>query len=141
MFEDRIEILEHTADLAVRINADDEQELFALGAAAVYQLIGQLVPTEAPSTPYRIALQANTREELFHDWLAEVLYWFQVHNILFDRYHFEAMHPTSIKVTAEGRKVDVERSNIHIEIKAVTYHNLTVQPRANGWTATVIFDI
>jgi len=141
MQTEKIEILEHTADLSVRINAADEKELLELGADAVYQLLGQPVSSDLEPKPYPITLQANNYEELLHDWLAEVLYWTQVRQILFDRYEFQTLRPTTIKATAWGRKMDVEKSNIHIEIKAVTYHNLKIEQTPNGLTATVIFDI
>jgi SHS2 domain-containing protein len=141
MTREKIEILEHTADLAIRINAVDTRELFELGATAVYQLIGEAVPVAGESKVYSLSLQANNREELFHDWLTEILYWFQVRQIVFDRYDFDVLRSTHIKVRAEGWKIDVEKSNIHIEIKAVTYHSLHITQDGEGLTATVIFDV
>ncbi|MFA5864945.1 MAG: archease [Phycisphaerae bacterium] len=141
MTREKIEILEHTADLAIRINAVDAKELFELGATAVYQLIGEPVRAAGESRVYSFSLQANSQEELLHDWLAEALYWFQVRQIVFERYEFEVLRPTHVKVKAEGWKIDVEKSIIHIEIKAVTYHNLHIKPNEEGLTATVIFDV
>ncbi len=41
-----------------------------------------------------------------------------------------------------GSVVDLERSRLHEEIKAVTYHDLKVQQLADGsWEATVILDV
>lgn len=141
MQEQKIEVLDHTADLAVRIAAESERELFELGAAAVYQLIGRPVPAEAGSKPYPLALAANTREELFHDWLAEILYWFQVRQIMFEEFTFDSLDHYRLRATAQGRKIDVAKSEIRVEIKAVTYHNLHVEQTPEGWTATVIFDV
>jgi len=141
MTESRIEILDHTADLAVRIRARDDRELFTLGAQSVYRLIGEAVPSEAGPKPYRIGLQANGEEELFHDWLAEVLYWFQVREIAFESLTFETLSPTALKVTVLGRKIDVEKSEFRTEIKAVTYHGLAIERSSEGVTATVIFDV
>jgi SHS2 domain-containing protein len=136
-----IEILDHTADLALRLHAPDERGLFELGAEAVYQVIGQLVPGEGKSKTYRIALNANSWEEVFHDWLAEILYWLQVREVMFDRYEFEILTDTHIKATATGKKIDVEKSSFHVEIKAVTYHNLHLEKHPGEVTATVIFDV
>jgi SHS2 domain-containing protein len=41
----------------------------------------------------------------------------------------------------EGGAVDFSRSEVHEEVKAVTYHQLSVKQAADGWTATVIFDV
>jgi SHS2 domain-containing protein len=141
MQKQKIEILDHTADLAIRIHAETTEELFRLGAAAVYQLIGRPIPSEGGPKPYSLALKANTAEELFHDWLAEILFWFQVRQIIFESFDFAVLDAGHLKATAQGRKLDVENSEIHVEIKAVTYHNLHIERSADGLTATVIFDI
>lgn len=141
MSNPKIEMLEHTADLAVRISAANEIELFELGAAAVYELIGPPVPAEGEAKPCHLLLQAGGEEELFHDWLAEILYWFQVRQTFFERFDFETLRPTLLRATAHGRKIDVEKSTFHVEIKAVTYHHLRIEHRPQGLTATVIFDI
>jgi SHS2 domain-containing protein len=136
-----IEILDHTADLAVRFRAPDDRGLFELGAQGVYQLIGQMVPGEGKSKTYRISLNANSWEEVFHDWLSEILYWLQVREVMFDRYEFEILTDKHIKATATGKKIDVEKSTFHVEIKAVTYHNLRLEKGPEEVTATVIFDV
>ncbi len=141
MLEPKIEILDHTADLALRLQAPDERSLFQLGAVAVYQQVGRIVPGTGESKIYRIALKAGTWEELFHDWLAEILYWLQVREIMFHRYDFEILNETHLKSVAEGKKIDVEKSAFQCEIKAVTYHRLKVEKIPEGVTATVIFDL
>ena len=141
MAEQKIEILEHTADLAVRLTAEDQMQLFKLGAKAVYQLITENICLEGEPKKFPISLQANNIEELLHDWLAEVLYWFQVRQIIFDDINIEILTPTHLKIRAQGKKLNVEKSSFHTEIKAVTYHNLQVEKNQQGWTATVIFDV
>jgi SHS2 domain-containing protein len=141
MLDPKIEILDHTADLALRLQAPEETSLFTLGADAVYQMIGALVPGKGEAKTYRIALNAGAWEELLHDWLSEILYWLQVREIMFHRYTFEVLTKTHIKATAEGKKIDVEKSAFHCEIKAVTYHHLKVEKKPEGVIATVIFDV
>jgi SHS2 domain-containing protein len=141
MANKKIEILEHTADLAVRINARDEPDLFETGAQAVYELVGQPVTTQAEPQDYPLEIEAGNREDLFHDWLAEILYFFQVRRVFFEGFRFEVLTPNHVKAVGRGRAIDVEKSHMRIEIKAVTYHHFRVESTPQGLIATVIFDI
>ncbi len=141
MARKQIEILEHTADIALRLNAKDLKGLFKLGGRALYEVIGEPVPLDEPGDNYELILQAGNREDLFHDWLMEILYWFQVRKVIFDKYKLIILNETRVKAIAHGRKIDTQKSRIHLEIKAVTYHHLKIEETQGGITATVIFDI
>jgi SHS2 domain-containing protein len=141
MVDEKIEILDHTADLAIRIRADNDRHLFELGAQGVYQAIGKVVAEGVNPEEYVLELKAGSQEDLFHDWLAEILYYVQVQRIIFDRYNFESLSSTYLKVIAEGRSIDMNRTEFEAEIKAVTYHHLRIEHTPEGLNATVIFDI
>jgi SHS2 domain-containing protein len=141
MVDEKIEILDHTADLAIRIHATDDRHLFELGAKGVYQAIGKVVAEDANSQKYTLELKAGNQEDLFHDWLAEILYYVQVQRIIFDRFNFETLSSTYLRIIAEGKPIDLSQSEFEAEIKAVTYHHLRIEHTPEGLNATVIFDI
>ncbi len=141
MNDDLIEILDHTADLAMRIHAENKSDLFKLSARAVYQAVGKPIAQDIPGEKYTLELRAGNQEDLLHDWLAEILYYVQVRHILFDRFEFEAINDTYLKTVAEGRPLDLTRSEFEVEIKAVTYHHLKIEQTDQGLIATFIFDI
>jgi len=136
----RVEIIEHTADVALRIRADRTEELFSQAAQGLYQVVGDLTGV-GDLAHYRVALKASSLEYLFHDWLAEILYWFDVRQVIFREFTFPMLRQGALEARLKGQKLDLERSNIHIEIKAVTYHNLQIQREGDELVATVIFDI
>jgi tRNA nucleotidyltransferase (CCA-adding enzyme) len=43
--------------------------------------------------------------------------------------------------TAWGEPLDRTRHQLEHEVKAITYHGLRVEPKADGWLAEVIVDI
>jgi SHS2 domain-containing protein len=141
MVDEKIEILDHTADLAIRIHADNDHHLFELGAQGVYQAIGKVIAKDTACEKYTLELKAGNQEDLFHDWLAEILYYVQVQRIIFERFDFETLSSTYVKVIGEGRPVDLDRTEFEAEIKAVTYHHLQIEQTPKGLDATVIFDI
>ena len=136
----QIEVIEHTADVALRIRADRLESLFELGAQGLYQTIGQLMG-QGEVHAYQISLKAQSLEDLFHDWLGEVLYWFDVRQILFENFTFTVLHPHALEATLKGRKLDVKESKLRTEVKAVTYHNLKIEQSQGEVVATVVMDV
>jgi len=136
----RIELIEHTADVAVRVRAGDLAELFELGARGLYRVVGTLVGRDE-QRDYQIKLTASSVEDLFHDWLAEILYYFDVRQVVFDMFRFNVLNEQALEARLTGRTLDVGRSHIHTEVKAVTYHDLRIERRKDELVVTVVFDV
>jgi len=134
----RFEFFDHTADVGVRIFGATLEELFIHAAAALYAVVGaRKKETTATKT---VRLEAGSLEELLHDWLSELLFELSAHSVLFDEIHIWKLAPPSFEASLRGGTVDW--SEARAEVKAVTYHQLRVEPCADGsWTATVIFDV
>jgi SHS2 domain-containing protein len=143
MADEKIEFLEHTADIAVRIHAKNECALFELAAQAVYSILARtiVVNNESPTESITIEIRAANLEDLFHDWLAEILFYFQTRNLYFEKFRIETLTENYFKTVAEGKKINTNKTDVTMEIKAVTYHRLKVDRTPQGLTATVIFDI
>lgn len=140
MASGRIEFIEHTADIGLLIQANAMPDLFELGAAGLYQLLGELTG-RGERRDYRITLNAENVEYLFHDWLAEILYWFDVRETVFDEFQFTILNDRCLEAHLKGRKLDPDLCEIHTEVKAVTYHNLKIDRNQGQILATVIFDL
>lgn len=136
----RIEIIEHTADIALRIHGERREDLFEQGACGVYQVLGRLVGTGSQQD-HRIVLKAQNLIYLFHDWLSEILYWFDVRQTIFESFEFSVLQDQRLEAQVKGRKLDVDSSNIQTEIKAITYHKLDIETHPDELVATVILDV
>lgn len=143
MFDPPLEVtlLEHTADLGVRIHAADFTALFVSSPQVVYNLIGTPLPLKDSEETSRLTLKASGWEDLFHDWLAEILYWFDVRQVLFQQCTFSVLRENHLEVEVRSARLDVENSEISTELKAVTYHELKISGTSSGLEATVIFDV
>lgn len=134
------EIIEHTADVALRIRGETIEGVFEQAARGLYQIIGELAG-KGDRREYVIALTADSVENLFHDWLAEVLYWFDVREIIFDTFEIHVSDERSLKASVVGRQLDVDHSRIFTEVKAVTYHHLKIGHCGRELVATVVLDV
>jgi SHS2 domain-containing protein len=158
--------LDQTSDLGMEIFGRDLPELFRNACFAIFDNILEL-STVNPTESRRIELHSQTLEELFLDWLRELLFRFSTE-------YFVAKETTRIKLAAtsgdspksdrsdisdgsdiraghvpswsliaevEGEKFDPERHQVKIEIKTPTYHMFSIAKDDKGYKATVIFDV
>ncbi len=133
------EIFEHTADLGLRITAADLNTLLAEAAKAMFAAMLEDISRVRPQQARRFRLLADSYDYLLHDWLAELLYIFHAERMLFCRFEV-TVGDSALDATAWGEPADPSRHAIDIELKAVTYHRLKVEPTSDGWLAEVIID-
>jgi len=134
------EIFEHTADLGIRVEADSLSALLAEAATALTSVLVLNPETIKPSQEVELTINSTRPEDLLVDWLSELLWRFSAQHMLFSRFEI-AEHNDHIAARLWGEPVDESRHQIDTEIKAITYHRLSVQRHADRWTAEVIVDI
>jgi SHS2 domain-containing protein len=134
------ETFDHTADLGLRIRAPDLDTLFVEAGQALFAVIVEDLEAIAPRQSVQIELAGDDKEFLLFDWLKELLYRFDSQHLLFGRFqvHVDA---TRLRATAWGEPLDPDRHVLLHEVKAITYHGLTVEHTDQGWLAEVIVDI
>jgi len=136
------EIFDHTADLGLRIRADDLAELFEESARALFSVIVVNFDQVRPLERLAFALEAQRRDELLRDWLGELLYVFHTRRMVFSQFAVNLSNSDArLRATAEGEPIDPARHEIDTEIKAITYHGLQVARHGDGWLAEVIVDV
>jgi SHS2 domain-containing protein len=93
-----------------------------------------------PSTPIAINLQAGNLEDLLCDWLAELLYTFDARRLVLCRFEVN-VQGTTLHGQAFGQTLDESKHQLGREVKAITYHGLSIRQMPEGWMAEVIVDI
>jgi len=134
------ETFEHTADLGLRARAADLDTLFAEAARALFAALVDNPESVRPTQAVALELNGDDREYLLFDWLKELLYRFEVDHLLFGRFDVK-VQPDGLSATAWGEPLDRGRHELGHEVKAITYHGLTVEQTETGWLAEVIVDI
>jgi SHS2 domain-containing protein len=134
------ETFEHTADLGLRVRAEDLNTLFREAAQVLFSAIVEDVGTVQPVRQLDVSLPADDLEYLLFDWLQALLYHFDTEHLLLGKFEVE-VGPEGLTGHAWGEPLDRSRHRLEHEVKAVTYHGLKVEKTGDGWLAEVIVDI
>ena len=136
------EFVDHTADLAARLSAPTAAGLFEAGAAAFTEALTDRTRVRASGTR-DIELAAYDLDLLLVDWLHELLFLFETGHLLVAdcRVDLTGAPRPALRATIQGEPRDPSRHPLKRLIKAVTYHGLHIHQDADGYHATVIFDI
>jgi SHS2 domain-containing protein len=134
------ELIDHSADIGVRVYGGSIAELFENAAFALFDVMFDTAGVE-PVLEREFVCSSASIEDLLVEWLGNVLYVFDTEHIVFSRFRVTELHGTMLKACAEGAQYDPARHEVKTLVKAVTYHTLCVQHTQTGCTASVIFDI
>lgn len=131
---------DHTADVGVDVAAPTLEGLFETAAAALFELLveaGEL----APRVDRHVTVKGTDHEELLVRWLAELLYLHNTEGLLFARFRISDLSGGRLVGMASGELYDPSRHRVKTEIKAVTYHQVSVKRDDGVWRARVVFDV
>ncbi len=134
---EQYEILEHKADLKIRVFGKTREELFqnamlGMFAAAVYE------PEEASEAITReIRIESTDLQALLVDFLSQLLYFCETNREVYEKVSFGELSEKHLFSTLTGKKL----KKMGVQIKGVTYHDLEVKQQKDYWEAVILFDI
>lgn len=137
------EFFDHTADVGVDLAAPTREGIFEQAVRAFTDAVTPLGGVEAARERV-IEVTADSLEELMIEWLEEHLYLFEVEQWLTRRSEValhEAEDGWTLQARVRGETYDPDRHPVKVLVKGITFHQLTVEPRDDGWFGRVIFDI
>jgi SHS2 domain-containing protein len=134
------EIFEHTADVGIRARAGSVEELFAEAARGLFALMIENLDDVRTVEEVTFHVSDDDVEELFHDWLSELLYAFNARRLALAEFRVHVA-ASELTATARGEPIDMRRHEIGVEVKAITWCGLKVQRQPDGWLAEVVVDI
>jgi SHS2 domain-containing protein len=133
-------VIDHTADIGIRVQAKTLKSIFSYSAKAVFELSFQKRKKKSgKGRAILVSAQAKDIEELFVNWLNELLSLSQAKGVVFSSFKIKTLNPFS--VVAQAIAFCQEDYRPEKEIKAATYHGLKIEEKKDGWTAEVIFDV
>ncbi len=134
------EVFEHTADLGLRVRAADLNSLFADAGRGMFAVIAGDLEGISPRHTHKIDLEGTELDYLLFDWLNELLYAFESQRLLLVAFDVHVTE-TGLAATVAGEPWEPGRHRLEHEVKAITYHALSVVRQGDGWLAEVILDI
>jgi SHS2 domain-containing protein len=129
-FVKNYELIEHTADIGIKLKGKDLRGLFKNVALAMFDIIAEKKTGENKKQKIKIKQRADNLEELFINWLNE---------LIFSDFQVNKINERELQATGIGE--DIKSYKVNTEVKAATYHQLKIAKTASGWQAEVIFDV
>jgi SHS2 domain-containing protein len=128
--------LPHTADCAFRVHGASQRQLFARAASAMFHLQGadRRHPIELARA---LHVAAEDAPDLLVGWLNRLLLEQDTHGEIYSRFRIYEISDCGLRGVAYGYR----GAPLHTAVKAATYYDLDVSHTADGWSATVTFDV
>jgi SHS2 domain-containing protein len=132
------ELVDHTADIGVRLWGSTAEEVFEQGALALFSLVcDPLYVDDLESVD--IELEAESMDLLLASWLNELLYVFETRRLVLTRFEILDLGERKLRARVAG-----EPLGAHIlcgGVKAATLHALSLKRRDDGWEGFVLLDV
>lgn len=141
-------LADHTADLALTLEAPDLPALFAEAALALSSLVYGETEAGGPAPLSRnVTVEADDIADLLVDWLREIHYALVVEGWIVRQVDGLEISPgdgsggARLRAELRAEAFDPDRHEVAHDIKAVTYHRRDVAFRDGLWRAFVVLDI
>ena len=134
------ETFPHTADLGLRVRADDFPELLCEAARGLFSAMVANLDTVRLVEQRTYRIDGDERDLLLFDWLNELLDGVHRNRTLLNRFHVK-VDETGLDARCQGEPLDMDRHTLDHDIKAITYHGLQVAQEGGIWRAEVVVDI
>ena len=132
--------LDHTADLRIQITGASQAALFQNAGLALADLICD-PDTLTPEESRTIDIEGDDPADLMVNYLRELLYQWSGEEKLIQKVDILVLSDRTLSARIHTTRYHPEHHTILNEIKAVTYHQIAVEPTEGGWQAMVVFDI
>jgi len=139
------EFREHTADVQVRSWGSSLEEAFSQTAYSLMSTITPNLKKIIPKVEREIVVEAEDKEALLFDFLSEFLYIFDVDELVFNQIYVSKIEKFNdnykLRATLKGEKFDLNKHEIGIEVKAITYSFLNIEEKHKSTTIDIVYDI
>lgn len=135
------ETFEHGADVGIRGIGRTLEEAFIHAAKALFALIVVNLEDVRPEKRVEVSAEGETLEELFLDWLNNLLSASGIENLIFSAFGCRIQERYRLSGWAAGEKIDPERHELGEEVKGATYSLLKVYKKGDLWVAQCVVDV
>jgi len=133
-------ILEHPSDVGIEASGPDLREAFRQAAMGMISIV--VNPSSVRGSVRKdISIEGSDVENLLVRWLSEILYLYDGEDFLAGSIELLELSSTKLRAKVFGEHVDEQRHSLKMDVKAVTYHQLSVSAGPSGSTVRVFLDI
>jgi SHS2 domain-containing protein len=133
-------ILEHPADVGIEATGGTLHEAFEQAAVGLTSII--LDPsTVGKGELKKIRITGSDREQLLVRFLSEVLYLYDGLGFVAAEVSVTSLSDTDLEATVKGEQFQSGRHTTRLDVKAITYHQISVNESSKGARVRVYLDI
>ena len=137
--------LDHTADVQVECWGSSREEAFSHCALSLMTVITPNLSKISPDIEKELWIKAEDKEALLFDFLSELLYIFDVDELVFSDIWVVYINRTQLgfemKAIMKGEQFDKTKHEIGTEVKAITYSFMELNETLEKTEIKVVFDI
>lgn len=131
---------DHPSDLELIVRGRTLKELFAEAGRALVEYTEPPAGT-SPLRLRKVQLSGSDREELLVLWLNELIYLLETGFLPSLPLEIDGLTGRSLRTSLKGRRLDPRSPRAGREVKAATYHQLSIRKTDKHWEARVILDL
>jgi SHS2 domain-containing protein len=134
---------EHTGELEIELEAETLAELFAEAARALAEVIGGPPDPAAPPAPgaaagrEAIRIEAPDRDALLVAWIDELIFLSERDKVIVTEVRIDTLSDRALDAEVATRAIE----DVHLAVKAATFHGLAITERAGDLIARVVLDV
>ncbi len=133
------ELFPHPSEQGIRGIGPTKEKAFEQAAKALQSVMVNIEKIEPKKTQH-VKLEEEDHEQMLLDWLTEILYLFDVEDMVFNEFKVK-IEGKNLEATLKGEKLNPEKHEVRTAIKATTYDELKLEKTKKGWIAQCIVDI
>lgn len=128
------------ADVAFEAKGKTLGGLFSSCAEATAATMVKDVSSVKPKIAKKLDLKAENAEKLLYAFLEELVFLKDAELLIFSKFRLKVTE-TSVLGEIMGEKIDMEKHEMLVDVKAVTMHMFEVKKEKNIWKARVVLDV
>lgn len=136
---------DHTADVQARCWGKSLEEAFNQTAYSLMATITPNLKKISAKVEKKIRIEAEDNEALLFDFLSELLYIFDVEELVFNNIIVQIIKESEelyvLNALLSGEKFDKSKHEIGVEVKAITYSFMEITESKNKVEISIVFDI
>lgn len=136
---------DHTADVQARCWGKSLEEAFNQTAYSLMATITPNLKKISAKVEKKIRIEAEDKEALLFDFLSELLYIFDVEELVFNNIKVQIIKESEelyvLNALLRGEKFDKSKHEIGVEVKAITYSFMEITESKNKVEISIVFDI
>ena len=134
-------LIDHTADLGIEVTGRTKRELFTKAALSLMDIVVEGKGTPVGRKEKALTVEGSDPADLLINFLREILYLFNGEALIIGTCEITKCGNKTLDARLWLEPCDKKKHVMKTEIKAVTYHGLSVERTKSGWKAKIIFDV